>query len=138
MSTKALAVGKEAANGKSNASTKTVAPKKEATPSTKKETKVVPLKTSEPVGFSLLERIERVKLLDGLTNKRAKVVETLTDLRKFQFSSDDSCELEITDSSGKDFRTGNSNLIGMLTEHLENLLQDKVKELDEQILDFEI
>lgn len=101
---------------------------------------VVPLVVETPLKkvFSLAERIERVKLLDGLVNKRQKVVATLTDLRKFQFSADESCELELSDSSGKEFRTGNSNLIGMLSTHLESLLQDKVKELDEQIQDFDL
>lgn len=145
MAVKALKVGNEASNGKVKASTskavsgngdnniKTVAKETQ-----KEEIKVKPKPTLVSPKFSLQERIERVKLLDGLANKRVRVVDTLSDLRKFQFSSDESCSLSLEDSSGKEFNTSNSNLIGMLTEHLENLLQDKVKELDAQILEFEI
>lgn len=128
------------------ATTKTATPSANGELKTKKTekeqstAKATPVKVVTPPKpkFSLEERINRVKLLDGLTNKRQKVVQTLTDLRKFQFSSDDSCDLELNDSSGKEFRTSNSNLIGMLTSHLESLLQGKVKELDEQIIDFEL
>lgn len=88
--------------------------------------------------FSLEERIQKVEELRGLTLKRNVTVKTLNDLRTFAFTSDDSCKLEISDSTHKNFTTSNSNLINLLTNHLGALLKGKVTDLDEKIIEFEI
>ena len=88
--------------------------------------------------FSLDERIQRIEEVRSLSLKRAKTIGTLGELRKFQFAQNESCTLEISDSANNMFSTGNSNLISLLSNHLLNLLQDKVKELDAQILNFDL
>ena len=84
------------------------------------------------------ERIQKVEKLRGLTLKRSITVKTLNDLRTFAFTADDSCKLEISDSTHRDFSTSNSNLIKLLTNHLGSLLKGKITDLDEKIIEFEI
>ncbi len=86
----------------------------------------------------LEERIQRVTELRGITAKRARSLETLNKLRTFKYAGDDSCTLEIRDAAGNRFGTGNSNLIALLSEHLEGLLQGKLTELNQQIVDFSL
>ena len=91
--------------------------------------------TSKP---TLEERIQRVEDLRSLTGKRQRTVETLHDLRTFQFGSDENCTLVLTDSQGMKFATNNSNLILMLSDYFISILSDKVSALDDEILGFKL
>ena len=92
----------------------------------------------EPKPVDINDRVQKIKEIKGLTEKRERTLEILNELREFRFSSDDSSELVINDAEGRGFKTLNSNLIEMLTSHLESLLTAKGKELEEQIISFEI
>jgi len=82
-----------------------------------------------PKSVDVNERIQKIKEARGLTSKRDNTIETLNRLRDFKFSSDDGSYLTISDRDNKEFSTTNTNLIGMLVEHLEILLDSQAKEL---------
>lgn len=92
----------------------------------------------ENAKLSLEERIQKVEELRSLTGKRQRTVETLHQLRTFQFGSDENCTLVLTDSQGMKFATSNSNLISMLSNYFVALLNDKVSALDDEILAFKL
>ncbi len=93
-------------------------------------------KKDQPV--SLEERIQKADEFKSLTEKRHRTISTLHSLRSFNFGSDDSCVLVISDSQGHKFQTGNTNLVSMLKNHLEALLSDKVSALDDEIMEFKL
>lgn len=88
--------------------------------------------------LTLEERIQKVEELRSLTAKRQRTVDTLHDLRTFQFGSDENCTLVLTDSQGMKFATNNSNLISMLANYFVSILGDKVSALDDEILAFKL
>lgn len=87
---------------------------------------------------SLEERIQRVDELKALTLKRQRTIETLHNVRTFNFASDDNCVLSLVDSQGAKFQTNNSNLISLLKDYFVALLNDKVSALDDEILAFKL
>lgn len=87
---------------------------------------------------TLEERIQRVDELKALTLKRQRTIETLHNVRTFNFASDDNCVLSLVDSQGAKFQTNNSNLISMLKDYFVALLNDKVSALDDEILGFKL
>jgi len=103
----------------------------------KHTTPVKVVKTPDPA-LNLEDRIQRVTELQGLTQKRGLVLETLNNLRTFKFSGDDSVLLEIKDSSNKRFSTSNNNLIDLLSKQLESLLQGKLNDLNKEIIEFKL
>jgi len=103
----------------------------------KATTKVVVAKPKLPQ-LNLDDRIQRVSELQGLTQKRARVLETLNRLRTFKFSGDDSAMLEIKDAANNKFNTSNNSLINLLSEHLEGLLQGKLDDLNKEIIEFQL
>jgi len=98
---------------------------------------MVAVKTTLPQ-LNLEDRIQRVAELQGITQKRARVVETLNRLRTFKFSGDDSAILEIKDGVGNTFNTTNNSLINLLSQHLETLLQGKLDDLNKEIVEFQL
>lgn len=92
----------------------------------------------EAARISLEERIQKVDELRSLTTKRQRTVETLHQLRTFQFGSDDNCTFVLTDGQGMKFATSNSNLISLLSDYFVTLLSDKVSALDDEILAFKL
>lgn len=120
-------VKKEQKNGVTKTPTVKAAIQKPATDQPKEQPKL-----------SLEQRIQKVEELRSLTGKRQRTVETLNNLRTFQYGSDENSTLIITDSQGMKFATSNSNLIGMLSEYFVHLLGDKVSALDDEILGFQL
>ena len=101
----------------------------------KVNTKIAVAKPQLPQ-LNLDDRIQRVSELQGLTQKRARVLETLNRLRTFKFSGDDSAMLEIKDAANNRFNTSNNGLINLLSDHLEGLLQGKLNDLNKEIIEF--
>lgn len=87
---------------------------------------------------SLEERIQKADELKSLTLKRSRTLQTLHHIRTFSFASDDNCTLTIKDSERQEFETSNSNLIGILQDYLIKVLSDKVSELDDEIISFNL
>lgn len=109
-----------------------------ATPSTKATGVKPQLEQQQAKKPTLEERIQRVEELRSLTGKRQRTVETLHNIRTFQFGSDDNCTLMLTDSQGMRFTTNNSTLISILSDYFVSVLSDKVSALDEEILSFKL
>ena len=99
---------------------------------------VIPVRSVGFTTITLEEKIQRIGELKSLTDKRNYVIDTLHELRSFSFASDESCVLLINDNQGHKFQTGNTNLVGLLKDHLEVLLNDKVSALDDKILGFKL
>lgn len=119
-------IKEEQKNGKAaNAAATVKAPPKTNRKATKKEP-------------TLEERIQRVDELKSLTLKRQRTIETLHQIRTFSFASDENCLLSLRDSQNNIFETGNTNLIGLLKEYFILILNEKVSELDDEILAFSL
>ncbi len=126
---------KTKANGTGGAAdTKAPASKTTSTTKTPPKPNGVEVKATPDIN----ERMQKVEQLRGVIGKREMVVDTLNNLKTFSFSASDSCQLIIQDSEEKKFSTFNSNLIGLLSEHLRGLLETKKADLDQQILSFEL
>lgn len=95
-------------------------------------------KQHETGKLSIEEKIQKVEELRSLTGKRQRIVDTLHQLRAFNFGADDTCMLTLADTQGNKFQTGNSNLLGILKNYLEAVLKDKLSALDDEILGFKL
>lgn len=99
---------------------------------------VVPVAPAKPER-TLEDRLQSVAEVKALTDKRAIFVERRSEIRQFSFGSDEhSAVLSINDQSGRTFQTRNGYLIKKLTDHLEYLITEKIVELDQEIMAFEI
>lgn len=120
-------------NGQKNATAKAKAPGVKATVTKPKTDKKAEAKT-----LSLEERIQKADELKSLTLKRERTIKTLHHIRTFSFASDESCVLTISDSENQKFETSNSNLVNLLKDYLIKVLSDKVSELDDEIMAFNL
>ncbi|HET8802996.1 MAG TPA: hypothetical protein VFM72_00350 [Aequorivita sp.] len=104
--------------GKAASTEKTVAPKKAT--------------------ISLDDRIQNFEKLRGLATQRERLTQTLNELTKFNYNQGDSSSFYIRDSHNLEFKTTNTNLIKLVTEHLQSTLEERKSEIEEQILQFEL
>lgn len=98
------------------------------------EPKAVPQKPE----ISLDERIQKFEKLRGLATQRERLSETLTELTKFNYNQDGSSSFFIRDSRHLEFKTTNSNLIKLVTSHLQSTLEQRKAEIEQQIVQFEL
>lgn len=103
---------------------KTVAPEKKVT-------------VEKPV-INLDDRIQKFEKLRGLATQRERLTETLTELTKFNYNQDGSSSFHIRDSRHLEFKTTNSNLIKLVTTHLQSTLESRKSEIEQQIVQFEL
>ncbi|MGB3342795.1 MAG: hypothetical protein WBA61_02685 [Aequorivita sp.] len=103
---------------------KTVVPEKEA--------------TVEKTVINLDDRIQKFEKLRGLANQRERLTETLNELTKFNYNQDDSSSFHLRDSRNLEFKTTNTNLIKLVTTHLQSTLEQRKSEIEEQIVKFEL
>jgi hypothetical protein len=87
---------------------------------------------------NLDDRIQKFEKLRGLTTQRERLTETLNELTKFNYNQDGSSSFYIRDSRNLEFKTTNSNLIKLVTTHLESTLEQRKSEIEEQIVQFEL
>ena len=101
---------------------------------------VVPEKTKtvEKPTINLDDRIQKFEKLRGLANQRERLTETLNELTKFNYNQDDSSSFHIRDSRNLEFKTTNTNLIKLVTTHLQSTLEQRKSEIEEQIVQFEL
>lgn len=102
------------------------------------EEAVNPTAKNQLVPVSLEQRIDKFEKLRGLASQRERVVETLTQIARFNYNSEDSCTFFLRDIAGLEFKTTNTNLIKMVASELQRLLESKREELEQQILSFEL
>jgi hypothetical protein len=101
---------------------------------------VVPEKTviAEKTTINLDERIQKFEKLRGLATQRERLTQTLNELTKFNYNQDDSSSFYLRDSRNLEFKTTNTNLIKLVTEHLQSTLEQRKYEIEEQIVQFEL
>mgnify|MGYP003633575045 FL=1 len=94
--------------------------------------------TVEKTVINLDDRIQKIEKLRGLANQRERLTETLNELTKFNYNQDGSSSFHIRDSRNLEFKTTNTNLIKLVTTHLESTLEQRKSEIEEQIVKFEL
>ena len=110
----------------------TTAPKKPTNPA------VVTATTEMQKELTIAETLEKVNHLKMLLDHREALATKRTELRKFKFGEDEnSSVLTLIDQNGNEFKTANSNLIELLTKHLEALITEKINLVTDQILAYE-
>lgn len=88
--------------------------------------------------LTIAETLEKVNHLKMLLDHREALATKRTELRKFKFGEDEnSSVLTLIDQSGNEFKTANSNLIELLTKHLEELITEKIESVTDEILSYE-
>ncbi|EIJ40885.1 hypothetical protein JoomaDRAFT_3962 [Galbibacter orientalis DSM 19592] len=98
------------------------------------ERTVVPKKAT----ISLDNRIQNFEKLRGLATQRERLTQTLNELTKFNYNQGDSASFYIRDSHNLEFKTTNTNLIKLVTTHLQSTLEERKSEIEEQFLQFEL
>ena len=127
-------------NGTIKKETVTTARKNGAKKTTVETTTVKETETAakpEGINVSLDERINRFEKLRGLANQRERLVNTLTELTRFNYNHSDSCVFSVKDGSGMEFKTTNTNLIKLVAEKLQQTLETRKAELEDEIIAFE-
>lgn len=83
---------------------------------------------------SLEKRIQKVEDLSMLIEKWRKLTETRRNLQTFSLGADGMGEtIFLRDASGKEFKTSNTPVVSAVMEEIKSTLDEKVKEVEEQI-----
>lgn len=93
---------------------------------------------SKKATISLDDRIQNFEKLRGLATQRERLSQTLNELTKFNYNQGDSASFYIRDSHNLEFKTTNTNLIKLVTTHLQSTLEERKSEIEEQIVEFEL
>ena len=88
--------------------------------------------------INLDDRIQKFEKLRGLATQRERLTQTLNELTKFNYNQDDSSSFYLRDSRNLEFKTTNTNLIKLVTTHLQSTLEQRKSEIEEQIIQFEL
>lgn len=100
--------------------------------------KTIETPKKEKVSVNIDNRIQRFEKLRGLATQRERLNETLNELIKFNYNQDDSGSFYLRDSRNLEFKTTNTNLIKLVTEHLQATLEQRKSEIEKQIVEFEL
>lgn len=95
-------------------------------------------KEAEKPQINLDERIQKFEKLRGLATQRERLTETLNELTKFNYNQGDSASFHIRDSHNLEFKTTNTNLIKLVTTHLQSTLEHRKVEIETEIVQFEL
>ncbi len=87
---------------------------------------------------NLDDRIQKFEKLRGLATQRERLTQTLNELTKFNYNRDDSSSFYLRDSHNLEFKTTNTNLIKLVTSHLQSTLEERKSEIEQQIVQFEL
>ncbi len=108
----------------------------------KDKTPIVPVQKTvvqpETPIINLDDRMQKFEQLKGLALQRTRLFDTLTDLNRFKYNQSDSASFFIKDSSGLEFKTTNTNLIHLVTNHLKGTLEHRKSEIEKQLISFEL
>ncbi|MBO6516078.1 MAG: hypothetical protein JJ975_05970 [Bacteroidia bacterium] len=106
---------------------------------TTKPSNVVVPPAPKPKMRTLEDRLQCVNELKALTDKRNIFVKRRSEIREFNFGSDEhSADLIVQDQVGRKFQTRNGYLIKSLVNHLETMINEKITQIDQAILEFEV
>ena len=109
-----------------------------ATPESKPALNIPGTKKPLEAIVNLDERINRFEKLRGIANQRERLVQTLTELSRFNYNQDGSSSFYLRDASGAEFKTINSNLIKLVATQLQNMLETRKTELEKELLEFQL
>jgi hypothetical protein len=96
------------------------------------------IQQAEKPVINLDDRMQKFEKLKGLAGQRERLSETLSELTKFKYNQSDSASFYIKDSVGLEFKTTNSNLIHLVTNHLKTTLELRKAEIETQLIAFEL
>ena len=94
--------------------------------------------TIKKIAVNLDDRIQKFEKLRGLATQHERLTQTLNELTKFNYNQDDSSSFYLRDSRNLEFKTTNTNLIKLVTTHLQSTLEQRKSEIEEQIVQFEL
>lgn len=92
----------------------------------------------EKPSVNLDDRIQKFEKLRGLATQRERLTQTLNELTKFNYNQDDSSSFYLRDSRNLEFKTTNTNLIKLVTSHLQSTLEQRKAEIEQEIVQFEL
>ena len=85
--------------------------------------------------MTLVEKLLKVENLHLVVEKRTKLVQTRSDLERFQVSSNDfNCTLKLTDSDGNSFITAFTPGIKKVIEMLKNAFDASIQSVEDKII----
>lgn len=99
---------------------------------------VIKQKLEEIKILNIDDRINRFEKLRGLADQRERLNTTLLELTRFNYNQGGSSTFFLRESDGKEFKTTNTNLITLVTEILQQTLENRKKELENEILKFDL
>ncbi len=107
---------------------------------TKAKQEVVKKLVSDAIktNVNLDDRINQFEKLRGLANQRERLVNTLTELARFNYNHAESSTFSLKDAKGLEFKTTNTNLIKLVSEQLQETLEARKIELENEIMDFNL
>ncbi|TCI93600.1 hypothetical protein [Tenacibaculum sp. M341] len=108
------------------------------TPITKEASKPQPVQEIVKPLVNLDDRMLKFEQMKGLAHQRERLNNTLSELNKFKYNQSDSASFEIVDSQKLSFMTTNTNLIHIVTNHLKSTLESRKREIEKQLIDFEL
>ena len=138
-------VAKNGGNGKANTTEEKAvvsagiavitAKEEEKQPLLKVEPEKPVIPTPEPVKeMTLLEKILKVENLQLVVEKRAKLVQTRSELERFQISSNDfNCTMRLNDSDGNVFTTSFTPGIKKVIDFLKTSFDASISEVENKI-----
>ena len=88
--------------------------------------------------INLDDRMQKFEQLKGLAHQRERLSTTLTELNRFKYNQSDSASFYMKDSQGLEFKTTNTNLIQLVTNHLKATLENRKGEIEKQLIAFEL
>jgi hypothetical protein len=97
------------------------------------EVKSEPVKVVKPE-LTLLEKILKVENLQLIIEKRAKLVQTRSELERFQISSNDfNCSMRLNDSDGNVFTTSFTPGVKKVIDFLKSSFDGSISEAEDKI-----
>ncbi|GGG37474.1 hypothetical protein GCM10011344_42890 [Dokdonia pacifica] len=112
---------------------------KEATGQAKVPVQTAAKEKQQEVKFiNLDDRIKQFEKLRGLANQRERLVNTLSELTRFNYNQAESSTFSLKDASGLEFQTTNSNLIKLVATELQKTLETRKEQLEKDILAFNL
>ena len=108
-------------------------PVAEVIPEPNIEVKSEPVKVVKPE-LTLLEKILKVENLQLIIEKRAKLVQTRSELERFQISSNDfNCSMRLNDSDGNVFTTSFTPGVKKVIDFLKSSFDASISEAEDKI-----
>ncbi len=128
--------GKNGGNGNGNGNDTAVAEVPQTVTPPAEETIHIPVPPAPEIKkeMTLIERILKVENLQLVLEKRAKLVQTRSELERFQTTSNDfNCSMRLNDSDGNVFTTSFTPGIKKVIEFLKTAFDASIAEAEEKI-----